>query len=69
MWERFKRYLLRELIREQVQQGYDHFERIEGLYALIREEARAEFYEDNDVTLDSFLRERFEYAQYQATLK
>lgn len=56
---RIKRWLLKRLIAEQVIQGWDHDERIEGLFCLIQEAALNEFTEDNLPTINSYLRDRF----------
>lgn len=56
---------LKEQAREAVIQGYDHDVRITNYFKVLVKEARAEFYEDNKPTLDSFLREQFEKALEQ----
>lgn len=55
----FERWFLTRIIKREVRQGYDHAQRIEGLYRLIYDAAKAEFYEDNAPTLTAFLVERF----------
>ena len=55
-----ERWVIDGYLRRQVTQGPTHPERITALYRLIRDAARREFSEDNDITLDSFLKERFE---------
>jgi len=42
-----------------VKQGFDHEDKIIELYRMIRKAAQNEFVEDNDVILDSFLKECF----------
>lgn len=54
---RFVRLLLRVLCRRLVLQGPTHKANITEYYRVMREAARHEFREDNDVTLDTFLRE------------
>ena len=60
---RFERWFVRRTFRQEVRQGPDHDKRITGLYAMIHEACENEFTEDNDLSLDSFLREQFEAAQ------
>lgn len=50
----------RTLVRDQLRQGPTTDRRIQRLYAIIREEAHSEFYEDNMPTLDEFLKEQFD---------
>jgi hypothetical protein len=57
---KFEIWFLKRIFKKAVQQDYDHAARISGLYQMIRDAARAEFTEDNDPTLDSFLRECFD---------
>ena len=59
---RFNRFLLRRICRGLVKQAHLHKRRITAYYRIMREAARAEFTEDNDPTLDAFLRECFEDA-------
>lgn len=56
---RFERWFLKRLLKQEVRQGLFHALRISALYQAIRDAARKEFYEDNNVTLDDFLHERF----------
>jgi hypothetical protein len=55
-WDRRR---LKKIIRATVSQG-NHKNRITQLYRDVRSAAMAEFTEDNQLTLDSFLRECFE---------
>lgn len=59
MMTRFEKWFLRRVFKREVLQGGDHPARISNLYAMIRQAARDEFTEDNDITLDTFLLERF----------
>jgi hypothetical protein len=61
---RFQKWMLKQIFRQEVRQGFDHDRRITNLYAMIREAARNEFTEDNEPTADSFLRECFEKTQW-----
>lgn len=54
---RTTRFLLRRICRSLVRQSWLHKSRIIEYYRIMREAARAEFTEDNDPTLDAFLRE------------
>lgn len=58
---KFEQWFIRRVIRKEVQQtvGIRH-ERITELYKMIRVEAERKFYEDNTVSLNSFLTELFE---------
>ncbi len=55
----FRLWLLRRIVSDAVRQGPHHANNIAEVYVVIRDCCRSEFYEDNDVTLDSFLDELF----------
>lgn len=57
---KFERWFMKRIIRQQVRQGPDHPKNITELYQMIRVAAEDEFYEDNVVTLNSCLTEWFE---------
>ena len=57
---RFEQWIIRRIIRKQVQQGTGHAQNITELYREIRTAVEREFYEDNLVTQNSYLREWFE---------
>jgi len=57
---RFERFILKNVFRKAVIQCPDHNVRIAELYKMIHDAARAEFSEDNTVTLNAFLQEQFE---------
>lgn len=59
---RFEVWVMRTLIRKAVSQGYRHPNRIKGLYMLIADAVRNEFYEDNQYTRNFFMKELFEEA-------
>lgn len=56
----FERWFVRGVIRREVRQGYDHPQRIAGLFAMIVSAARDEFREDNEPTARFYLTEWFE---------
>ncbi len=60
----FEKWFVKRTIAKEVIQGPDHARNIEALYAMIREACEEEFTEDNAPTMDAFLLERFEAAQY-----
>lgn len=60
----FQRWFLRKVFAQQVMQGYDHDKRIQELYAMIRDACSKEFREDNQQTLNIFLKEQFEKTQW-----
>ena len=60
---RFERWFLKRVIAREVTQGYNHDQRITGLYQMIRDACHKEFYEDNEPTLSDFLSECFEKTQ------
>lgn len=64
---RFVRLLLLALCRRLVIQGPTHKTNIVEYYRVMREAARDEFREDNDVTLDAFLRECYDEANTKVT--
>lgn len=55
----FEKWFLHRVFRKEVRQGFDHSRHISELYALIREAAEREFFEDNAPTLDASLLEYF----------
>lgn len=55
----FRLWILKRIVSDAVRQGPHHANNISKIYAVIRDCCRSEFYEDNDVTLDSFLDELF----------
>jgi hypothetical protein len=57
---KFEEWFLRRVIRKEVRQGFDHAQKITNLYTMIRVAAEQEFYEDNVVTMNSYLTEWFE---------
>lgn len=61
----FTHWFLKRTFRQEVKQGHYHDLKISNLYAMIREAAENEFTEDNAPTIDAFLRECFERAQYR----
>lgn len=60
---RLELWFMRRILRAEVRQGYDHGDRIAGLYRLVSEACREEFTEDNEATLSAFLRGCFIRAQ------
>ena len=57
---KLERCFLEQLLAREVIQGWDHCKKIENLYGMIRKACEKEFSEDNAITMDVFLRERFE---------
>jgi len=57
---KLERWFFNRIIRNQVRQGFEHVDRITEMYRMIRVEAEREFYEDNVVTMNSYLTEWFE---------
>lgn len=53
----FERWFMKRIIRKEVRQGYDHQERITEMYRMIRVACEDEFYEDNLITQNAYLRE------------
>lgn len=64
---KFERWFLTRIMRKMVQQGPNHYDNHVLFYRMLRGVHRAEFYEDNEVTADEFLRECFEATQSQNT--
>lgn len=64
---KFQIWLLKLIFRSAVVQGYFHQDNIKKIYKLLREAANAEFTEDNDATLNEFMREQFESSQHPLT--
>lgn len=62
---RFENWFMRRLLKRMVRQDFDHDLKIRSLYAMIREAAREEFTEDNELTTDDVLREQFEATQHE----
>lgn len=61
---RLEHWFLKRILREEVRQNYDHYQKHVALYQMIRDAHREEFTEDNAVTADDFLRECFEQTQH-----
>lgn len=59
----FEQWFIKRIFAREVIQG-DHQQRICNLYKMLREAAMNEFTEDNQPTLDDFLRECFESTQW-----
>ena len=57
---KFEEWMMKRIIRREVRQGFDHPQKIIGLYKMIRVACENEFYEDNTVTMNSYLTEWFE---------
>jgi radical SAM superfamily enzyme YgiQ (UPF0313 family) len=56
---KFERWFIKRIFERDFRQSHYHYFNIAAVYALIREVARKEFYEDNDITLETFLQELF----------
>ena len=54
MLRKFKRWLLKKLIYDRIQQGYFQTQKLIELYKLIREIIDTTFHEDNIPTLDYY---------------
>ena len=52
-------YILTRICRYLVKQGYHHESNIARYYSTMLHAARKEFYEDNDITIRSFLTDCF----------
>lgn len=61
---KFQIWLLKRIFKSAVVQGYHHTSNIATIYSLLRQAACDEFTEDNEVTIDDFLRENFESTQW-----
>lgn len=57
---KFETWLLKRIIKREVRQGPEHPKKIVDLYKMIRVACENEFYEDNTVTMNSYLTEWFE---------
>jgi len=57
---KFEQWFIKRVIAREVIQGHNHCINIENLYEMIRVACEKEFNEDNAMTMDEFLRERFE---------
>lgn len=64
---RFERWFMKRIIRREVGQGVDLPGQITELYRMIRMACETEFYEDNLVTQNSYLREWFEDSLRKST--
>ena len=62
---KFERWFLKRIIREEVRQDRDHDKKHIALYQMIRDAHREEFTEDNVLTADACLREWFEATQFR----
>lgn len=51
----FERWMLKNILSKIIQQSHRHERDITSLYQMIYDRARYVFYEDNQVTLESFL--------------
>ena len=60
---KFEKWFIKRVIRKEVKQSDIHALNIRNLYSMIREACENEFTEDNDPTLNSFLKEQFERTQ------
>ena len=60
---KFEKWFIKRVIRKEVKQSAVHALNIRSLYSMIREACNSEFTEDNDPTLNSFLKEQFERTQ------
>ncbi len=60
-----ERKSLKKIAERLVIQSWHHADNITAYYEIIAEAARAEFIEDNDTTLDDFLKELFQNASKQ----
>ena len=58
---RLERYFLLRCLRKTIQQG-DQDRKIKALFCLLMRAARREYYEDNLVTLDTFMQELLQEA-------
>jgi len=56
----FETWFINRVLRKEVFQGPTHKRNIENIYRMVRKACEEEFTEDNDPTLDTFLRECFE---------
>ena len=56
---RFKQWMLKQIIADAVRQDGNQEQKLTELYAQIRTAAEKEYYEDNVYTIDSFLKEQF----------
>lgn len=56
-WDRVKLAIFRRIVAGQIRQGYHHHEKLARLYAIIAEESKREFWEDNLATQYYFLTE------------
>ena len=54
---RFEQWIMKRIIRKEVRQGFDHAERITEMYRMIRTACEREFYEDNVMSQNAYLRE------------
>ena len=57
---RLEKWLLRRIVRQQVQQGSSHLRNIAELFGVVRDECAREFYEDNAATLNEMLHDCLE---------
>lgn len=56
---KFEKWLINQILKKEIRQSSVHAKNISNLYSMIREACENEFTEDNIVTLNSFLEERF----------
>ena len=56
---RFKQWMLKQILADVVRQDGNQEQKLTELYAQIRTAAEKEYYEDNVYTIDSFLKEQF----------
>ena len=60
---KFEKWFINRILKREVKQSSVHAKNISNLYGMIREVCESEFTEDNDPTLNSFLKEQFERTQ------
>lgn len=56
---KFEKWFINRILKREVKQSSVHAKNISNLYGMIRGACENEFTEDNIVTLNSFLEERF----------
>lgn len=57
MMTKFEQWIMKRIIRKEVRQGADHPQRITELYRMVRVACENEFYEDNILSQNAYLRE------------
>jgi len=61
--DKFDHWTFKRIVERAIVQGPSHANNIQKMYQIIHNVARNEFTEDNNFTLDGFLRELFENTQ------